>query len=66
MNNKPITLVREELIQNIVDACNNSGLPFFAIEDVLVALTTQIHAAARQQLEEDKKRYQEQMDKQSE
>ena len=57
MNNKPITLLREEFINNAVDLCNNSGLPMFAIEDVLKSLLSEIHSASVQQLEEDKKRY---------
>lgn len=60
MNNKPITLIREDFIQNIVDTCNNSGLPLFAIEDVLKSLIAEIHSASLQQLEEDKRRYEEQ------
>lgn len=56
-NNKPITLVREDFINNIIELCNNSGLPFFAIEDVLKNLLQEIHSASLQQLEEDKKRY---------
>lgn len=61
MNNqnfqKPITLVREEFIQNMVDLCNNSGLPFFVIEDAMTNLIQTIHIAAQQQLEEDMKNY---------
>ena len=58
---KPITLMREDFINNIVDLCNNSGLPFFAIEEVLKTLTQEIHMAAGKQLEQDKQRYQEQI-----
>ena len=55
--NKPITLVRDEFIDKMVDLCNNSGLPFFIIEDVLKHLLQETHSASLQQLEEDKKRY---------
>lgn len=61
---KPITLVREEFITNIVDLCNNSELPFFIVEDVLKNLLQEIHVAARQQLEADTKAYSQQIDKQ--
>ena len=54
---KPITLVREDFINSIVDLCNDSGLPFFMIEDIMKDLIQKIHIAAQQQLEEDKKRY---------
>ena len=60
---KPITLVREEFITNVVDLCNNSGLPFFVVEDVLKSLLQDIHIAAGQQLEADTKAYSQQIDK---
>ena len=62
-NKKPITVIREEFINNLVELCNNSGLPFFVIEDVLKNLTQETHIAAKQQLEEDKKYYQEKIKK---
>lgn len=64
MNNitKPITILREEFIEKLVSLCNDSGLPFFAIEDVLKGLIQHTQAAAQQQLEADKKRYQAQLD----
>ena len=61
MNNKPITIIREEFIQGIVGLCNNSGLPFFVIEDVLKNMLQEVHNANIQQLEEDKKRYEAQL-----
>jgi hypothetical protein len=57
MNNKPITIIREEFIQALVELCNNSGLPFFVIEDVLKGMLQEVHSANLKQLEEDKKRY---------
>ena len=54
---KPITLLREEFIENAVELCNNSGLPFFVIEDVLKQLIQETHIAAQKQLEEDKQQY---------
>lgn len=63
MNNKPITILREDFINNIIDLCNDSGLPFFVVEDVLKGIVQQTHAASQQQLEADKKRYQEQLEK---
>ena len=61
--NKPITLVREEFIKNMVDLCNESGLPFFIIEDVLKTLIQDTHSASIQQIAEDRKRYEEQTKK---
>ena len=63
---KPITVVRNEFVSDIVNLCNNSGLPFFVIEDILKNLTQEVHVAAQKQLEEDAKRYQEQLKKQIE
>lgn len=57
MNNKPITILRDEFIQKMVDLCNNADLPFFVVEDVLKNLLQEIHSASLQQLESDKKRY---------
>lgn len=59
MNNKPITIIRDEFINNLVDLCNNSDLPFFIIEDVLKNTLQEVHGASLRQLEEDKKRYEE-------
>lgn len=56
-NKKPITLIREDFINEIVDTCNNSGLPFFMIEDIMKDLIQNIHAAAQQQLEQDRANY---------
>lgn len=60
---KPITLIREEFIQNMVKLCNESGLPFFIIEDVLKTLIQDTHSASMQQIAEDRKRYEEQTKK---
>ena len=62
--NKPITLVREDFMNSIIDLCNNSGLPFFVIEDVLQGLLKEVHIAASKQLEADRKAYQEQLKQQ--
>lgn len=61
-NEKPITLMREDFINDIVEMCNNSGLPFFMIEDIMKNLIQEIHMAAQQQLEADKKRYKEELE----
>ena len=61
--NKPITLLRDEFIKDIVNLCNNCNLPFFVIEDVLKNITQEIHLAAKQQLEDDKKKYEQMVNK---
>ena len=50
-------MIRDEFIQSLVALCNDSGLPFFIIEDVLKTMLQEVHSASLQQLEEDKKRY---------
>jgi hypothetical protein len=57
MNNKPITILREDFINGMIELCNNSGLPFFIIEDVLKGMLQEAHNASVKQLEDDKKRY---------
>ena len=56
-NNKPITILRDEFIDAVVNLCNNSGLPFFVVEDVLKSLLQEIHNASLQQIDADKKQY---------
>lgn len=60
--NKPITIVREEFIEELTNLINNSGLPAFILEPVLRDTYNKVKAAERQQLENDKKRYQEMLD----
>ena len=63
---KPLTVAREEFIENFINMCNESGLPFFMIEDIMKNLAPEIHSAALQQTENEKKQYQAQLDKQTE
>lgn len=56
---KPITVAREEFIEALVKLVNESGLPMFAVEDVLKNIAAEVKAAAQQQYEADKKRYEE-------
>lgn len=60
--NKPITIVREEFIEELTNLINNSGLPAFILEPVLRDTYNKVKAVERQQLENDKKRYQEMLD----
>ena len=56
---KPISLRREDCIASIVTAINNSGLPAFALADILDGLRRQVAQLAQQQLEDDAKAYEE-------
>lgn len=55
--NKPITLIRAELISSLTDSINNSSLPAFVIEPILKDLYTEISRLAQKQFEEDRKSY---------
>lgn len=62
MNNeqmKPMTIVRYEFMQKLTDLINNSMLPPFIIEDALKDVQNKISILARQQLENDLKKYNE-------
>lgn len=54
---KPLTLVKEEFSQSLVELCNNSGLPFFIIESTLKDFIQEVHTASVRQLEIDRKTY---------
>lgn len=60
---KPITLVREDFIKNILECCNNSNLPLFVIESVLLDIVKEVHLANEKQTEADRKRYSEEIEK---
>ena len=67
MNNnqiiKPATLLKEDLIQNLTNVCNNSGLPFFVVESILKDFLQDVHAASQKQLEIDRANYNEELER---
>jgi len=56
---KPMTLLREEFVENLIKACNNSGLPFFVVESIVKDLLSDIRTASQKQLESDNAKYNE-------
>ena len=56
---KPLTVAREEFVEKIVTLVNESRMPAFIMEAVLKDITAEVHAAAQQQYEHDKKAYEE-------
>lgn len=60
---KPISMVKQEFSEKIVDMINNSGLPIFLIEYILKDIMNGVHAASVRQLETDTRIYQEQLEK---
>lgn len=67
MNNKevlkPVTILREEFIANLTNMINDSELPMFVLEPIFKDMHNKIRIAEQQQLENDKKKYQELIDK---
>lgn len=59
---KPITIVREEFVNNLVELINSSGLPFFVVLDVLKSTEVEVKAAAAKQYEKDKLAYENEKD----
>lgn len=62
---KPITLVREELIKNLIELINSQQLPMFIIESILKDLLDEVHSLNVKQTEEDRRKYQEALQKAS-
>lgn len=60
---KPITIIRKELIGEIVEAINKSGLPFFVVESILQTILDSVQAGMRAQEEKDAAEYAEYLKK---
>ena len=56
---KPVTILREEFINNLTDMVNNSELPMFVLEPIFKDMHSKIKIAEQKQLENDKIKYQE-------
>ncbi len=54
---KPITVVRQEFIENIVNEINTCGLPLWAIEPILEDLLRSVKAESQRQYETEKAQY---------
>lgn len=54
---KPITVVRQEFIEKMVDEINNCGLPLFVVEPILKDLLNEVSAATKKQYETEKAQY---------
>jgi hypothetical protein len=54
---KPISVVRQEFIDRLIDDVNNCDLPLFVIEPILQDMLASVRAAAQQQYEEEKAQY---------
>lgn len=54
---KPMTVVRQEFIDTMIDHINKSGLPLFVIESILKELYMETKTAAQHQYEVEKLQY---------
>lgn len=63
---KPLSVVREEFVNNLVELINNSGLPMFIVLDILKAAQEEVKVAAAKQYESEKKAYEESCEKEEE
>lgn len=54
---KPITLIKEDYVKNLIDITNASGLPLFIVELVVKEFLETLHIASQQQLEKDRQAY---------
>lgn len=60
---KPITLIRQEFVDTLVEEINNCQLPMFVIEPILQDLLDQVKVAVKKQYEADKAQYEAQLNK---
>ncbi len=63
---KPISVVRQEFIDQLVNDVNNCGLPLFVVEPILQDILYSVKAAVKQQYETEKAQYEQQLQKQNE
>ena len=54
---KPITVVRQEFIEKMVEEINTCGLPLFVVEPILKDLLNEVSTAAKRQYETEKEQY---------
>jgi hypothetical protein len=54
---KPITVVRQEFIEKIVNEINTCGLPLFVVEPILKDLLNEVSIAVKRQYETEKAQY---------
>lgn len=57
MENKPISIILDDLKNGIADLINNSQLPPSLVEPIMKDLYNEVSMVAKQQLEQDKKNW---------
>ena len=61
---KPMSLVRQEFIEKLVDDVNNCQLPLFVVEPILEDLLKMVKNAAQEQYKAEKAQYEAQLKEQ--
>ena len=54
---KPITVARQDFMEQLVTLCNISELPLFVISEVLNSIDSQLQPLIKQQLDSDRAEY---------
>lgn len=63
---KPLSVVRQEFIEQLVCDINNCQLPLFVIEPILQDILNTVRATAQKQYEAEKAQYEQQLQAQNE
>ena len=59
---KPMSVVRQEFIDKLIDDVNNCQLPMFVVEPILEELLKMVRAAAQEQYKTEKAQYEAQLE----
>lgn len=54
---KPAILLKEDFTQNLIELCNNSGLPLFVVEYILRDVYMEVKEVVKKQYESDLAKY---------
>lgn len=63
---KPMSVLRQEFIEQLINDVNNCGLPLFVVEPILQNMLDVVKSAAQQQYEAEKANYEQRLNKQTE
>ena len=55
---KPMTVAKEDFVNNLANLINNSGLPAFVIEPVMKDMYFEVRDVAKKQYQQDNEQYQ--------
>ena len=61
---KPVSVVRQEFIEQLIDDVNNCQLPMFVVEPILEDLLKMVRTAAQEQYKTEKAQYEAQLKEQ--